>query len=126
MFEQEESTGTYCFKARIGRLSFTCYLERVLVRMQLFPLDPLIDFFLLGLGMHIDVYIPGSVQVLKFLKLVLLSQCVIFYRHNNTLKKRQENKKIFLSIMFLFSLSQVISIFSWFLTFDVLFPLKQS
>ena len=48
------------------------------MQMQLFPLDPLVDFFLLRIGTHIDVYIPGSVQVLKFLKLVLLSQCLIF------------------------------------------------
>ena len=70
-------TGAYCFKARKIALSVTCYLEQVLVRMQLFPLDPLIIFFF-RLGMYIDVYIPGSVKVLKFLKLVLLSQCLIF------------------------------------------------
>ena len=41
----EKATGTYCFKARKEGLSVTSrYLERVLVRMQLFPLDPLIDF----------------------------------------------------------------------------------
>ena len=39
---------------------------------------PAYRFFLLRLGMHIDVYIQRSVQVLKFLKLVLLSQCLIF------------------------------------------------
>ena len=52
-------------------LSVTCYLERVLVRMQLCPLDPLIYFSFSG-EECIDVYIPGSVQVLKFLKLFLL------------------------------------------------------
>ena len=30
--------------------------------------------------------------MLKFLKLVLLSQCLIFYQHNNTSKEREENK----------------------------------
>ena len=47
--------------------------------------------FLLRLGVHIDVHIPGSVQLLKFLKLVLLSQCLTFYQHNNTSKEREDN-----------------------------------
>ena len=53
-------------------------------------------FFFLG----IDVYIPGSVQVLKFLQLVLL----YYYQHNNTLKERDE-KIPFLIMWVLFSLS---------------------
>ena len=49
--------------ARKVSISATCYLERVLERMQLFPLDPLIDFFLLRLGTHIDVF--TGVELLK-------------------------------------------------------------
>ena len=91
------------------------------MRMQLFPLEPLIDFFLLRLGMHIDVYIPGSVKVLKLLKLVLLSQCYFFiiYQHNNTSKEREEKNDIFfnnVSFYFHFHRSYL---FSRFLTFDV-------
>ena len=85
-------TGAHCFKDRKIALSATCYLERVLVRMQLFPLDPLINFSF-RLGMYIDVYIPGSVQVLKFLKLVLLSQFTIFNIFISTIKPRRSGRK---------------------------------
>ena len=76
--------------------------------------------FLLRLGVHIDVHIPGSVQLLKFLKLVLLSQCLTFYQHNNTSKEREDNYYYFNNVSFFFTFSQIISLFfPRFLTFDV-------
>ena len=99
-------TGSYCVKARNERLSVSCHLERVLVRMQLFPLDPLIDLFLLRLGMHIDAYIPGytGVEILKAGFVITMFN--IFYQHNNTSKERED---FFLNnLSFLFSLSQII------------------
>ena len=58
-------------------------------------LRPANRFFLLRVGLHIDVFIPGSVQVLVWYHNVLY-----FYQHNNNSKEREEKNVVFFFVFF--------------------------
>ena len=85
------TNGSYCFKVRKVGLSVTCYLERILVQMQLFPLGRLSIFPSQVRNAYRSLY-PRNCKGVEILKSGFCYHNVkYFYQHNNTSMEAGEN-----------------------------------